>query len=161
MINKHTVDYHPSPTQLILRIHTLIFLCTPKEFIFPESFLNFFLNLYIPPWLRKSFKLIALRLLQIDFTHAPKQNFSTAFYHNPPGGRLLPIPAKKSFLKIFFPEEKRQRGLWSWKKYQNKKRYQSQVLINSTIFATFTSLAYVLLRNDLASSMLKCEGSLT
>ena len=56
MVNKHTVDYDPSPSQLISRIHTLIFLWTPKEFISPESFLNFFLNLYIPPWLQKSFK---------------------------------------------------------------------------------------------------------
>ena len=35
--------------------------------------------------------------------------------------------------------------------------YRSQVLINSTIFATFIFL----LCNNLASSMLKCEGSLT
>ena len=56
MVNKHTVDYHPSPSQLISKIHTLIFLCTRKGFISPESFLNFFLNLYIPPWLQKSFK---------------------------------------------------------------------------------------------------------
>ena len=63
MLNKNTVDYHPSPSQLISRIHTLIFLWTPKGFISPESFLNFFLNLYIPRWLRKSFKFILLRLL--------------------------------------------------------------------------------------------------
>ena len=37
----------------------------------------------------------------------------------------------------------------------------SQVLINSIIFATFTFLIYVLLWNNFASSMLKCEGSLT
>ena len=35
------------------------------------------------------------------------------------------------------------------------------VLINSTIFATFTFLVYVLLYNNLASNMLQCEGSLT
>ena len=56
IVNKHTVDYHPSPSQLISRIHTLIFLWKPKGFISPESFLNFFLNLYVPPLLRKSFK---------------------------------------------------------------------------------------------------------
>ena len=43
----------------------------------------------------------------------------------------------------------------------NLRGYWSQVLINSTIFATFTFLVYVLLCNNLASSMLKCEGSLT
>ena len=55
-VNKHTVDYHPSPSELISRIQTLIFLRTPKGIISPESFLNLFLNLYIPPWLQKSFK---------------------------------------------------------------------------------------------------------
>ena len=65
MVNKHSVDYHPSLSKLISRIHTLIFLWTPKRFISPESFLNFFLNLYIPPWFQKCFKLIVLRILQI------------------------------------------------------------------------------------------------
>ena len=37
----------------------------------------------------------------------------------------------------------------------------SQVLTNSTIFATFTYLVYVSFYNNLASNMLKCEGSLT
>ena len=93
MINKHTVNYHPSPSQLISRIHTLIFLWTPKGFISPESFLNFFLKLYISSWLPKSFKFIVLGLLQIHlwvkklnlfiFTHAPKQNSPPGFYHYP------------------------------------------------------------------------------
>ena len=65
MVNKHTNDYHPITSQLISRIQTPIFLWTPKGFISSESFLNFFLNLYIPPWLRKSFKFIVLQLLQI------------------------------------------------------------------------------------------------
>ena len=60
MVNKHTVDYHPSSSQLTSRIYPLRFLCTPRGFIFSESFLNFFLNLYIPPWLQKSFKFIVL-----------------------------------------------------------------------------------------------------
>ena len=43
MVNEHTVDYHPSPSELTSRIHPLIFLCIPKGFIFcPECFLNFF-----------------------------------------------------------------------------------------------------------------------
>ena len=63
MVNKYTFDYHPSPSQFVSRIHPLIFPWTPKGFFFPESFLNFFLNLYVPPWLWKSFKLIVLRLL--------------------------------------------------------------------------------------------------
>ena len=67
VVNKHTVDYHPSPSQLISRILPLIFRLTPTGLIFPESLLNFFLNLYILLWLRISFKFIVLRLLQLDF----------------------------------------------------------------------------------------------
>ena len=42
----------------------------------------------------------------------------------------------------------------------NLQEYCSQVLINTTIFATFTFLVSVLLCHNLASSILKCEGSL-
>ena len=116
MVSKHTVDYHPSAAQLISRIHHLIFLWIPKGFISPESLLNFFLNLYIPPWLRKSFKFTVLRLLQIHlqvkklnlfiFTHAPKQNFPPSFYHYPPGRRELPISPEQCFWRYFFLRRK-------------------------------------------------------
>ena len=43
----------------------------------------------------------------------------------------------------------------------NLREYWSHVLMNSTAFTTFTLLVSVLLCHDLASSMLKCEGSLT
>ena len=43
----------------------------------------------------------------------------------------------------------------------NLREYQSEVLINFTIFVTFTFLCSVLLCHNLASSMLKCKGSLT
>ena len=56
MVNKYTVDYHPSPSELTSRMHSLIFLCTPKRFLFPEYPLIFFSNRYIPPWLQKIFK---------------------------------------------------------------------------------------------------------
>ena len=43
MVNEHTIDYHPSPSELTSRIHPLIFLWTPKGFISsPECFLDFF-----------------------------------------------------------------------------------------------------------------------
>ena len=81
--------------------------------ISPDSFLNFFLNLYIPSWLLKSFKFIVLRLLQIHLwvknlnlficTHALKQDSPSDFYHYPPGWWELPIPPGPRFLKIFFP----------------------------------------------------------
>ena len=117
MINKRTVDYHPSPSQLILRIHTLIFLCTPKGFIFPESFLSFFLNLYIPPWLRKSFTLIVLKLLQIGLR--VKKNWICSFLLMRPSKILpqlftiilqadcyYPFLPKKVFWRYFFLRRK-------------------------------------------------------
>ena len=100
--------------QTYCQLSIIIFLWTPKSFISPESFLNFLLNLYIPPRLRKSFKFIVLRLLQIhlwvkklnlfNFIHAPKQNSPPGFYHYPPGKRELPIHPEQHFVKIFFPE---------------------------------------------------------
>ena len=111
MVNKHNVDYHPSPLQLISRIHPLRFLWTPQGFISPEFFLIFFTNLYIPPWLRKSFKFIVLRLLQIHllvkklnlfiFNYAPKQNPSLF-----PRQKELSIILEQCFLKIFFQSRK-------------------------------------------------------
>ena len=165
MVNKHTVDYHPSPSQLISRIHTLIFLWTPKGFISPESFLNFFLNLYIPPWLQKSFKFsvkitantfVSQKIECVHFYSCLQAKLYRRFLLLSSRQKGIAIPPEQCFLKIFFPEKKGGRRLWSWKKYQNWQRYQSQAWINSTIFPTF-----VLLCNNLASSMLKCEGSLT
>ena len=102
MVNKHTVDYHPIPSQLISRIYPLIFLWIPKGFISQESFLNFFVNLYIPPWLWKSFKFIVLWLLQIhfsikifklfDFTHAPNINLTKFLLLSPKQMRIAHSP---------------------------------------------------------------------
>ena len=55
MVNWHIVDYHPSPSKLTSRVDPLTFLWTPKGFISPKYFLNFFSNVYITPWLQKSF----------------------------------------------------------------------------------------------------------
>ena len=105
--------------QTYCQLPIIIFLWTPKGFISPESFLNFLLNLYIPPWLPKSFKFIVLRLLQIhlwvkklnlfNFTHAPKQNSPPDFYQT-------------AFSEDIFPEQKEGVGgrrLCSWKNCQN------------------------------------------
>ena len=68
MLNEHTVNYHPSLSELTSRIYPLIFLCTPKLFISPEYFLNIFENLCIQPWLRKSFKFIVRTRTQVTRT---------------------------------------------------------------------------------------------
>ena len=107
MVNKHTVDYYSSPSQLISRTHTFLFLW----FIFPESFLDFFLNLYISPWLQKRFKFIVLRLLQIHlwvkklnlfiFTHDPKQYSPPGFYHYRQADGNIPFLPDSVFWKYF------------------------------------------------------------
>ena len=65
-----------------------------------ESFLIFYLNLYIPPWLWKSFKFIVLGLLQIhlwvknwiySILLMPPSETLRRFYHYPPVRRELPI----------------------------------------------------------------------
>ena len=120
MVNKHTVDYHPSPSQLISRIHTLIFLWTPKGFISPESFLNFFLNLYIPPWLQKSFKFMVLRLLAntlihlwvkklnlFIFTHAPSKTLPQVFIITSKAEGNYPFLPNSVFWRSIFPLHER------------------------------------------------------
>ena len=116
MVNKYSVDYQPNPSQLIWRIHRLMFPWTPKGFISPESFLNLFLNLYIPPWLQKSFKFIALRFLQIYlwvkklnlfiFTHASEQNFPPGFYHYPQADRNCSFLSNSIFWRYSFLRRK-------------------------------------------------------
>ena len=103
--------------QTYCQLPIIIFLWTPKGFISPESFLNFLLNLYIPPWLPKSFKFIVLRLLQIhlwvkklnlfNFTHAPKQNSPPGFDHYPPADGNCPFHQNSIFWRYFFPSRKR------------------------------------------------------
>ena len=176
MVNKHTVDYHSSPSQLTSRIHPVIILWTPRGFISSESFLNFFLSLYIPSWLRKSFEYMVLRLLanrfisqkieSLHFYSCSQAKLSSRFL-------LLPSQAqgnhqflRKAFSEdLFFPQQKWSEGrsIMELKKLPklNLRGYWSQVLINSTMFATYTFLVAVLLCHNLASSMLKCEGSLT
>ena len=97
MVNKYTVDYHPCLSQSISTIHTLIFLWTPKGFISPESFLNFFLNLYIPPWLWKSFKVIVLRLLQYI---CESKNWICSFLIMPPSKTLMELKELPKLTKV-------------------------------------------------------------
>ena len=124
MVHKHTVNYHPSPSQLISRIHPPIFLWTPKGFITPESFLNFFLNLYIPQWLRKSFKVMVLRLLantfviqKIESDHfysCPQTKLSRRFLSLSPRQKEITHSSETVFSKVcFFPSRNGGGGLWS------------------------------------------------
>ena len=138
-------------------------------------FLDFFLNLYIPPWLQKSFKFMMLRLLANIFM---SQKIESVHFYSCPQAKLSPrflsLPLKQNEIThsswtvfsedLFFPQQKvGEERIMERKKLPklNLRGYCSQTLINSTIFATFTLLVSVLLCHNLASSMLKCEGSLT
>ena len=62
----------------------IIFLWTPKGFISPEFFLNFLLNLYISPWLRKSFKFsvkttASKKIESLQFYSCPQAKLSPRF----------------------------------------------------------------------------------
>ena len=110
MVNEYTVDYHPSPSELTLRIHPLIFLWTRKGFISPEFFLNFFPNLNISRWLQKGFKFMMLRLLENTFLSQklnlfmpPSKTLFQVFIITTPGRRKLPISPEQRFLEISFP----------------------------------------------------------
>ena len=67
MVKEFTVNHNPIPSEFIWRMHTLIFLWTPKGFISSEYFLNFFLDLYVQRCLQNSFKLMMLILLENKF----------------------------------------------------------------------------------------------
>ena len=152
MVNKHTVDYHPSSSQLISRIHPLIFLWTPKGHISPESFLNFFLNLYIPPWLQKSFKFIVLRLLQIHlwvkklnlliFTHAPQAKLSSRFLSLSPRQTGMALSSRAAFFEdIYFPEEKGGGGRGTgWVRIMELKKLPKLTKVSVTSFDKFHHL---------------------
>ena len=125
-------------------------------------FLEFFPNLYIPPWSRKSFKFIVLRLLANTFV---SQKLESVHFYSCPQAKFSPRFSSQTAFSddIFFLSRKVGDRIMELKNLPKLKLqgYWSQVLIYSTIFATFTFLVCVLLCNNLASSMLKCEVSLT
>ena len=126
MVNKHTVNYNPSPSQLTSRIHPLIVLCTPKGFISPESFSNFFLNLHIPPWLQKCFKFMAntfvsQKIKSVHFYSYPQAKLSPRVLSLPPRQKEITNSFRAAFSEDpFFPQQKGEEDygveLWS---YQN------------------------------------------
>ena len=173
LVNKHIVDSHISPSEFTPRIHPLIFLWSPKGFISPEYFLDFFSNLYIPPWLQKSFKFMTLRWLENTFL---SQKIESVHFYSYPQAKLsprsissllqtegnYPFPLRQSVLKTYFSPTKRGRtmGLKIWPKLKLQ-GYWSQVLINPTICNLKIYRLFCCAIYNLDSSMLKYECSLT
>ena len=104
-----------------------MFLWIPKGFISLESFSNFFINLYILPWLRKGFRFIVLRLLKIYFwikifklfifTHALKHKSPQVFIIIPQADGNCPFLPNSVFPKMFFPEQKKEKRIMESKKW--------------------------------------------
>ena len=130
MGNEHTVDYHPSPSELTSRIHPLTFLWTPKGFISAEYFFlksyfakDVFLEILFCVILQgiqtffgpgtprissgawTSFKFMVLRLLEETFVRQKLNLFIFAHspkQNSPPGRRKLPISPNSIFWKSVF-----------------------------------------------------------
>ena len=127
MLNEHTIDYHPSPSEFTSTIY-LIFLWTPKGSISPEYFLIFFSNVYIPPWLKKMFQIHGVKITGkyicesknriCSFLLMPvRKTLPQVFIITTPSRRKLPIPPDKAFWESIFPQQRR--GLWRQKYDQN------------------------------------------
>ena len=100
IVNKHTVYYHPNPSQLIWRIHTLVFLWTPKGFISPRIFLDFFPKPVYSTMVMEKFQIYSVRITANTFMSKnwmysilpmPPSKTLRRFYHYPPARRELPI----------------------------------------------------------------------
>ena len=111
MVNEHTVDYHPSPSEFTSRTHPLIFLWTSAGFVSPEYLLNFFSNLHISPWFQKNLKFMVLRLLENTFLSQntesiyslPQAQLSSRFLSSPLRQKeITHFPQTKCFENLFF-----------------------------------------------------------
>ena len=117
--------------------------------------------MYIAPWLQtitETYICESKKYNLLIFTHVSKQNSPPGSYHFYSRQEdITHFPQAMIFENLLFPAE---RG----KDYEAEKITKiklSQVLINPTIFATYSFLWSVLQFHNLNSTMLKCEGSLT
>ena len=125
MVNAHTVNYKPFASELTSRIRTLSYLYRILRGLFLQNNSWIFSNLYISPWLCKSFKFMVFRLLGntflsqkmnlIIFTHAYKQKSPPGSYHHPQAEESYPFP----ITHYLHSPSRKERGLWSWKIDQN------------------------------------------
>ena len=120
MINKHTVNYHSSPSWLISRIHPIIILRTPKGCISREYFLNFFHHVY---------SIIFAEKFQVDRVHIESVPLYKWFqakisprYKNDKNSlssrkKEIALSSETAFSEDNFSwaEGGGWRGLWSWR----------------------------------------------
>ena len=155
VVNKHTADYQLSYFYGLLSTLSL------------QSI--FFLNLYILPWLQKIFKFIAIRLLQIHFTNRvssilvmpSSKTLPQDFIIIPQVREELPFFLNSIFWRYLFLREKREKKVMELKKLPKLPKIFVTSFDKFHHLTTLTFFVYVLLCNNLASSMLNCEGFLT
>ena len=112
MINKDTVDYHPSPSQSILRMWLLIFLWTPKGVYLSRIFLKFLTKTVYSI----KFQIYSLKITSMFiFTHAPNQNSPPGFYHYTLG-IIITHSSQQRFLRYFSLSRKREERITKLKK---------------------------------------------
>ena len=158
---KHTVHYHPSPSELNSKILSLIFLRI-------RIFFEFSLKLVYCTIVAEKVQIHGVKIIGkyicesknwicLFLFKSLSKNFPQVLITATPGRRKFP----PNNVFCIFPQQKgRIMELKKWTKV-NLQGFWLQVLINSTIFGTITFLVSVLLYHNLDSSMLKCEGSLT
>ena len=157
--NKDSVTYHPSLSELTLRIDPIIFLWTPDGFISREYLISWFFtktcishhccgnaSIYGVKITGKYTLWVKNEICSLSFM-PPSKTLSQVVIIIPQAEvNSLLISDEQLFLKICFSPNRKGRGLWSW---------------NLTIFVTFTFFVSVLLCHNSDSSMLKCCGNFT
>ena len=130
-VNEHTVNYHPSPSELTSTIHPLIFPWTPKGYISPAYFLNCFSRNYIyPTMFAEKFQIHGVKITEKYICESKNSICSFLILHpprpkkkkSPPGfyhyhsrqKEIIHFPQTTFFENLFFPSRKGG-GLWSWK----------------------------------------------
>ena len=126
-VNKHTVNYHPSPSQLISRIHPLMFLWTPKAFI--RIFLELFPKLVYSTMVAEKFQIYGVRITANTFV---SQKIESLHFYSWPQLKVCPRFVSFSHKQMGITHSthssvfwrcyllrRKGAGLWSWKNYQN------------------------------------------
>ena len=119
IVNKHNADYHSSSSQLISRIHSLIFIWTLISiwiiyiyiwYIGSKIFLEFFPKPIYSIMVAEKFGIYSVKKNEsVRFYSSPHQNYPLGFDHHyppPPRLRQLPIlPNNVFWISYFFPLE--------------------------------------------------------
>ena len=97
MVSRHTVNCHPSPLQFISRIHSLIFLWIPKEFISPVFIV---LRLVANTFASQKFE-------SVHFYSCPQEKPSRRFWLLPPRQKKITHYSQIGYSEdLFFPSRK-------------------------------------------------------